>query len=38
MRFAVAREEAGLLRVRPVKNKKDFKIRLRIFQTTQNRK
>jgi hypothetical protein len=38
MRFTVVHEEAGLLRVPPVKNKKDFKIQLRIFQTTQNRK
>jgi hypothetical protein len=35
---AVAGEEVGQLWVRPVKNKKDFEIRLRIFQTAQNRK
>jgi hypothetical protein len=34
----VAGEEAGRLRVRPIKNRKNFEIRLRIFQTTQNRK
>jgi hypothetical protein len=34
----VAGGEAGQLWVRPVKNKEDFKIQLRIFQTTQNRK
>jgi hypothetical protein len=34
----VAGEEAGRLRVQPVKNKKNFEIRLRIFQTTQNMK
>jgi hypothetical protein len=38
VRVAVAGEEVGRLWVRPVKNKKDFEIWLRIFQTAQNRK
>jgi hypothetical protein len=33
-RVAVVGEEEGRLRVRPVKNKQNLKIRLRIFQTT----
>jgi hypothetical protein len=33
-RVAVVGEEEGRLQVRPVKNKQNFKIRLRIFQTT----
>jgi hypothetical protein len=30
--------ETGRLRARPIKSKKSFEIRLRIFPTTQNRK